>query len=129
MTKFGNHKQQCLTCIYFKDFKGADGINEACVSPSKGNGLHMLNECYRRLISFIGCATYEKRGVDPKDIKPCPFCGEIGIEVVEIDIRQKEGQLVAAVCTNCGAQGSTSYVTYPEDYEFYATKEWNTRAQ
>lgn len=126
MPKSGNHKQQCSTCIYFKDYKGTDGINEACVSPPKGKGLHMINEHYRRLISFIGCATYESANIKPKE---CPFCGDFGIDVIEIDIHQKEGKLVAAVCTNCGAQGSTIYVACSEDYDFYATKEWNRRAE
>jgi Lar family restriction alleviation protein len=63
-----------------------------------------------------------------RDAKPCPFCGEKkDIERVNIDIPQKEGQLIAMVCGTCGAQGPSGYVDNPELDEYRAIEEWNKR--
>lgn len=64
---------------------------------------------------------------------PCPFCGHVGVHVVERDNYRWQ----AAECDNCGAQaGEVRWIYYADGSketsdaiaEMNALNEWNTRA-
>jgi Lar family restriction alleviation protein len=58
---------------------------------------------------------------------PCPFCASTDIEAVRIDTRQREGQLIAMACCECGCQGPADYVNDAERDEYQAIHWWNCR--
>ena len=43
--------------------------------------------------------------------KPCPFCGyDKGVDVVQVDVEDREGIPVCVRCPNCGADGPYRYL-------------------
>jgi len=64
---------------------------------------------------------------EPLKPSPCPWCQSSDIDIVHVDIRQKNGQMVCNRCCNCGASGPIETVENPNHEEVVATFAWNTR--
>jgi len=60
-------------------------------------------------------------------MRECPFCHCTDLHLIMIDIRQKEGQLVAMGCDECGTQGPTAYCQSTDEaaMERVAQHEWD----
>jgi Lar family restriction alleviation protein len=62
-------------------------------------------------------STQVVKGLHPRDLKPCPFCGNQG--EVRRDMRFKEGYVV--VCEDCGATAGMGFTSRA------AVQQWQDR--
>jgi len=62
-----------------------------------------------------------------QDIKPCPFCGHVGLHFID----GSTYRWGLASCGACGATAGEVRRNYPDDGNWHAEaiREWNTRAQ
>lgn len=60
---------------------------------------------------------------------PCPWCQSSDIDIVHVDIRQKNGQMVCMRCCGCGVTGPIETVENPNHEEPVAIAAWNRRAE
>lgn len=66
---------------------------------------------------------------EPLKPLPCPWCQSSDIDIVHVDIRQKNGQMVCMRCCGCGVTGPIETVENPNHEEPVAIAAWNRRAE
>lgn len=64
---------------------------------------------------------------EPLKPLPCPWCQSSDIDIVHVDIRQKNGQMVCMRCCGCGVTGPIETVENPNHEEPVAIAAWNRR--